>query len=256
MTERADPEQIAAVVGGLRRYARAALGDAERADACVTAALERAPQALRAVEPLAPLYHAVYRELRGTPSSGAPAAGLVERLRRLDDDARHALLLCRLEGLDAATVAEVMEVGEAEVAARLQAARDGLREPSHAAVLIIEDDLAVAGRISKVVAGLGHDVTAVAHTADEAVVAARDRRPDVVLADLELGGEHDGMAAIDAVRAEDASLPAIFVTGFPERLGGDGARAPDCLVRKPIDDRLLASAFARALGVEAAAPAG
>lgn len=254
MTEAAAATRMEALVGALRRYARAAVGDAERADRCVSAALERALETRLPVEPTVALYGAVYEELRRAApvenDAHSPAEHLARKVRQLEPTARHALLLCRLEGLDAATVAAVMATSPAAVTRRVEAAVAALREGLHAAVLIIEDNDALAAQFAGVVAGLGHHVTAVARTAEEAIAAARDRRPDVVLADLDLGGDDGGLAALEAIRADD-SPPTIFVSGAPERVARRALRRPDSVLRKPCDQRVLASAFARALDTAA-----
>jgi CheY-like chemotaxis protein len=258
MTHDADPTRLQHLVAALRRYARAAVGEAGRADACVAAALERYLEAPVPGDARLALYRAVYAELRRTAPAAdeapAPRTGtgqhLAARVRRLEPEARHALLLRRLEGFDTATVAAVMALDGAAVERRVRDGLRALREPAHAAVLILEDDARLARELSRVVVGLGHDVTAVARTAEEAVAAARERRPDVVLAELELGGGRDGLAAIEAIRADD-SMPAIFVTGTPERVSGRVLRRPDCLLRKPVADHVLATAVDRALGTAA-----
>lgn len=254
MTQEAAATRMEDLVGALRRYARAAVGDAERADRCVAAALERAVAAHLPADPAVALYRAVYEELRRAApvenGASSPAEHLARNVRQLEPTARHALLLCRLEGLDAATVAAVMATSPATVVHRVEAALAALRDGLHAAVLIIEDNDALAAQLAGVVAGLGHHVTAVARTAEEAIRAARDRRPDVVLADLDLGGDGGGLAAFEAIRTDD-SLPTIFVSGTPERVAGKVLRRPDCVLRKPCDRRVLASAFDRALNTAA-----
>jgi CheY-like chemotaxis protein/DNA-directed RNA polymerase specialized sigma24 family protein len=255
MTEVADPTRMEALIGALRRYARAAVGDVGRADGCVEAALERGLAAGLPRDPTVALYRAVYRQLRRTtPVEGranAPAEHLARNLRRIEANARHAFLLRRLEGLDAMTVAAVMDTPAATVERRVEVALGALREASHAAVLIVEDNAALAAQLAGVVAGLGHHVTAIARTADEAIAAARDRRPDVILADLDLAGERDGLAAIEAIRSDD-SMAAILVSGAPEQVSNTALRRPDCILRKPFDDRVLASAVDRALATGAA----
>jgi CheY-like chemotaxis protein len=261
MTQAFETTRIDLLVRRLRRYARAALGDRERADDCVVAALEAVLEATPPRPEARGLYGALYGELRRAAAGARPtgdrdgADGLARRVHELDEDTKHALLLRRLEGLDPGEAAAVMGLGEDEVERLLDEGLASLRCASHAAVLIIEDNAIVARHIEQVVAALGHDVTAVARTADEAVAAARRRRPDLVLADVELDGPLSGIDAIEAIRG-DARLPAIFVTGFPERVARDELRTPDSLVSKPFDEGLLRAAMARALRAQDRPDAG
>ncbi|MFP4270626.1 MAG: sigma factor-like helix-turn-helix DNA-binding protein, partial [Alphaproteobacteria bacterium] len=169
MSEAAAATRMEPLVGALRRYARAAVGDAERADGCVSVALERALDRRLPGQPTVALYRAVYEEVRRAapvePDAGAPAEPLARKLRELEPSARHALLLCRLEGLDAGTAAAVMATSPAAVRRRVEAAVAALRPGLHAAVLIVEDNDALAAQLAGVVARLGHHVTAVARTA-------------------------------------------------------------------------------------------
>jgi DNA-directed RNA polymerase specialized sigma24 family protein len=242
------------VVPRLRRYARASLGDRAPADDCVARALEalhREDPARRPSETA--LYRAVHRELRREPVA-ADASGrldeasmLAEAIRALAPAQAHALLLRRLEGLDPERAAVVMDVSAGEVERLSGEALAALRRRFLARVLIIEDDFLLAEHIAAVLTDLGHAVTGVAATVEEAVACARRRRPDVVLADVQLRGRGSGIDAIAAIRTA-VPIRTIYVTAYPERVFGAGTEDAALLVTKPFDDLRLKTAMMAALG--------
>src|SRR3546814_3752963 len=74
--------------------------------------------------------------------------------------------------------------------------QDALREieaQTCAKVLIIEDEPIIAMDLETIVRDLGHEVTAVAVTRDEAVREAMAERPGLVLADIQLADDSSGI---------------------------------------------------------------
>lgn len=253
MADALDRSALETLVPALRRYARAAVGDVARADACTGQALEAALAGRSAEVPgRATLYRALYRVLREEPPVGSPQGHLADpelvadSVRGLAPPLRHAFLLERLEGLTPAAIAEVMDLSIAEVRECLASATQELRSRLLASVLIIEDNFLVAEHLAAVLEGLGHDVIDVAATADEAIAAAARRTPDVVLADVELGSARSGIDAIAAIRAHER-VPAVYVTAFPERVLAAGQAEPTFVVTKPFDEQRLKVAVAAAL---------
>ena len=106
-------------------------------------------------------------------------------------------------------------------------------------VLVVEDN----ARSRRLVADLldlhGFDVVE-AETAELGLDAARQKRPDLVLLDVQLPGM-DGVGALQALRADPelASIPVVAVTAFAMR--GDEDRflseGFDSYISKPIDVR-------------------
>ena len=81
---------------------------------------------------------------------------------------------------------------------------------------------------------------------DEAVAAAREKKPALILADIQLD---DGSSGIDAVTEilETTDIPVIFVTAFPERLLTGEKTEPTFLVTKPFEPDVLKITIAQAL---------
>ena len=82
-------------------------------------------------------------------------------------------------------------------------------------VLVVEDDVDVARTLRALLELLGHRVRVV-HLGPDAIAAAREERPDVLLCDIGLPGGIDGYEVARRFRA-DASLSSVHliaVTGW------------------------------------------
>jgi CheY-like chemotaxis protein len=82
-------------------------------------------------------------------------------------------------------------------------------------VLIVEDDPASLGLISRIIGELGAEI-ATAETVDEALSLLDQFWPDVLISDLGLPGQ-DGYDLIRQIRSRDdglAALPAVALTAF------------------------------------------
>jgi len=78
-------------------------------------------------------------------------------------------------------------------------------------ILITEDESIVAWDLKTTLEGLGHTVTAVAASGEESIRKAEETRPDLVLMDVMLKGDMDGVEAAGHIR-ERFNIPVVFVT--------------------------------------------
>ena len=110
-------------------------------------------------------------------------------------------------------------------------------------VLIVEDDALIGMLLEQILEANGHDVCAIAMTESEAVDAAIQHRPDLMIVDGHLT-HGSGIDAVEQV-LEHWPLPHVFVSGDPN---GIRARRPDAVVvRKPFREAELVGAIAAAL---------
>lgn len=87
---------------------------------------------------------------------------------------------------------------------------------ARAAVLIVEDENLIAQHLQKILRGLNYDVVGVARRATDALQLLRQGPlPDLVLLDIMLRGEIDGIDLAHRLRAE-YQLPFLFVTAFAD----------------------------------------
>ena len=80
-------------------------------------------------------------------------------------------------------------------------------------VLIVEDDLIIGMSVEKMVQRLGLDVLKVVETGEEAIEAALSTEPDIILMDIRLAGELDGIEAAFEIRKKLSDTRLIFLTG-------------------------------------------
>jgi CheY-like chemotaxis protein len=120
---------------------------------------------------------------------------------------------------------------------------------SRTRILVAEDETIVALDIKSCLEDLGYEVLGVTDRADEALKLAAAARPDLVLMDIRLKGEMDGIAAAEQIRRR-WGIPIVFLTAFSEESTLQRARAAEPLgyIIKPFDDRELQAVIAKALG--------
>ena len=66
---------------------------------------------------------------------------------------------------------------------------------SSAQILVVEDKTIIAKDIQQTLRGLGYDALATAPSGEEAIQKATELKPDLVLMDIRLKGELDGITA-------------------------------------------------------------
>lgn len=124
-------------------------------------------------------------------------------------------------------------------------------------VLVVEDEWLLADYFAAILEHLGYDVCGIAGDAEGAVALARRHAPDVVLMDLRLAGQRDG---VDAACAIEATLPVsvIFVTasGDPRTMQRIRTNDPDDILVKPVLERDLATSLGRLCPLPGAAEGG
>ncbi|AWB06537.1 hybrid sensor histidine kinase/response regulator (plasmid) [Azospirillum humicireducens] len=82
-----------------------------------------------------------------------------------------------------------------------------------ARILIVEDDRIVARDIQHQLSRMGHVVVGMSASGEEAVRLAGSHRPDLVLMDIRLEGEMDGIEAARLIR-DSQGIPVVFLTAY------------------------------------------
>ena len=115
-------------------------------------------------------------------------------------------------------------------------------------VLVVDDEFLIAQGLCLQVEDLDMVVCATAATADDAVVLAQAHRPAIVLMDMRLRGDKDGVDAALAIHHTVGSK-VIFITGSREQATLDRIQLdhPAGVLFKPISDRQLKTAIDVAL---------
>ncbi len=103
-------------------------------------------------------------------------------------------------------------------------------------VLVVEDEFIIAEDISETLRSLGYLVTGTAMGYNEALKLLDTQKPDIVLVDINLGEEKDGIDVGIAIR-EKYQLPFIFITSHADKTTVDRAKhlKPNGYLVKPFD---------------------
>jgi CheY-like chemotaxis protein len=115
-------------------------------------------------------------------------------------------------------------------------------------VLVVDDEPIIAELWCMYVEDMGIDVCGTAATADAAIALAIQHRPSLVLMDVRLHGEKDGVDAALAIHRSVGSK-VIFITGSsePATLARIHSDHPTNILFKPISDRQMRAAITTAL---------
>ncbi|MEH2136331.1 hybrid sensor histidine kinase/response regulator [Nostoc sp.] len=82
-----------------------------------------------------------------------------------------------------------------------------------ARILVVEDEVIVARTIASQLSQLGYIVTGTASSGKVAIAKASETQPELVLMDIILKGEMDGIATASQIR-EQLDVPVIFLTAY------------------------------------------
>lgn len=82
-------------------------------------------------------------------------------------------------------------------------------------ILIVEDDSLISGDIEATLKRLGHGVSAVVSSGEEALQSAALNRPDLALMDIKLRGKMDGVETAQRLRAQ-FQTPVIYLTSHSD----------------------------------------
>ncbi len=112
-------------------------------------------------------------------------------------------------------------------------------------VLIIEDEFLIAELLASMLEANGADTTSIAVSEVQALSSARERQPDLIVSDVNLGRGGSGPDAVVRIRDELGDIPVIFVTATPRECAPfDYAAA---VLDKPIQPDRFAAAL-RSIG--------
>lgn len=111
-------------------------------------------------------------------------------------------------------------------------------------ILVVEDERVIAMDIKDMLESLGYEVPAVTSFGDKAVEQAGALQPDLVLMDIQLQGELDGIQASARIR-EQYDIPTVYLTGNSDDPTFQRAKRtePFGFVLKPFEEKDLQTAI-------------
>ncbi len=80
-------------------------------------------------------------------------------------------------------------------------------------ILVVEDEITIALGVKACLEAAGHAVVAIAPTAERAIEEFDNLQPDLVLMDIKLKEDLDGIEAARVIRSR-SNVPIVFVTSY------------------------------------------
>jgi|GEM_PF-6384305 len=114
------------------------------------------------------------------------------------------------------------------------------RNEAEIRILIAEDEVIVAEDLSMTLRDLGYEVAGIVSSGEGAIRLAKESKPALILMDIRLTGEIDGIEASERIQNQ-FDIPVIFVTAFVEENVASRAKltGPYGYLAKPFSQNLL-----------------
>lgn len=239
----------------LRRYARALTGNQASGDAYVAATLESliaSPKMLESGPNRRVALYKLFTKIWNSVALNDKPEGVMVKLpperhlTQITPRPRQAFLLVALEGFAEEEAAQILDCDLPTLRSLVEESGRELAAEIATDVLIIEDETFIAMDIEALVESLGHRVIGVARTHSEAIALARQKRPGLILADIQLA---DGSSGLDAVNEllSTFEVPVIFITAYPERFLTGQRPEPAFLIAKPFQLAVVSAVASQAL---------
>ncbi|MEG4443017.1 EAL domain-containing protein [Microcoleus sp. AT9_B5] len=115
-------------------------------------------------------------------------------------------------------------------------------------ILIVEDESIIAEDISDSLISLGYRITGMVYSGEEAIESAAKFRPDLVLMDINLQGEVDGITAAAEIRSR-FQIPVVYLTAYADAntLSRVNSTKPFGYIVKPFEEKNLHTTIQLAL---------
>jgi CheY-like chemotaxis protein len=107
-------------------------------------------------------------------------------------------------------------------------------------VLVAEDERLVARDLERRLRGLGYGVVALVSTGIEAIDQALEHRPDMILMDIRLQGQMDGIEAVASIRKQ-LNVRIVYMSAYVDEPTQARVHAtqPDAFLDKPFSNHSL-----------------
>ncbi len=115
-------------------------------------------------------------------------------------------------------------------------------------ILVVEDEVIVAHDIANRLKRMGHQVIATVASGEAAIEKASENKPDLVLMDIVLKGDMDGITAAKKIQAK-INVPIVFLTAYADQTTLERAKItnPFGYIVKPFQQQDLQVAIEIAL---------
>jgi PAS domain S-box-containing protein len=117
-----------------------------------------------------------------------------------------------------------------------------------AQILVVEDEIIIAMDIQDDLENMGYEVIGMVPSGEEAIKCAGELSPDLVLMDIVLEGDMDGITAAEEIRSR-FNIPVVYLTAYSDNIILERAKLtePFGYILKPFDERELQTNIEMAL---------
>lgn len=111
-------------------------------------------------------------------------------------------------------------------------------------ILVVEDEVIIALDLKMLLVEQGYKVLPIALSGEEAISLAKQYKPHVILMDIILKGDLDGIEAANQIHVDNDEIPVVFITGNIH-IFADRKLLPkgkfEVLPKPPLEPELLAT---------------
>jgi CheY-like chemotaxis protein len=117
-----------------------------------------------------------------------------------------------------------------------------------AKIVVVEDEIIILKDIKQKLKSIGYEVPASVSSGEEALKKVEEIRPDLVLMDIQLEGEMDGIEVANQIVSK-FNIPVIYLTSYSDSKTFNRAigTEPDNYLVKPFDETELKTAIETSL---------
>ncbi len=107
-------------------------------------------------------------------------------------------------------------------------------------ILLVEDDYIISMLLEKQIRKMGYEVASKVESGEKAIEKTKEEKPDLILMDIELAGDIDGIETVRQIR-KFSDVPVIYLTGNANEKTREIAVStnPDGFLVKPVDMDVL-----------------
>jgi signal transduction histidine kinase len=115
-------------------------------------------------------------------------------------------------------------------------------------ILIVEDESVVGFDLKRILMGLNYEVIDVIRSGEEAFVKAFENKPDLILMDIMLNGNMNGIEAAEQIK-NSINVPIIYLTAYADSNTLQSAKVtePFGYILKPFEEKTLLTTIEMAL---------
>jgi CheY-like chemotaxis protein len=95
-------------------------------------------------------------------------------------------------------------------------------------ILLVEDEVILSMTMKEQIKNIGYSIAQSVPTGEKAIAAVKANPPDLILMDIRLAGEIDGIDAAISIKSE-SDIPVIFITGYDDKAIRERAEKTDPL---------------------------